>query len=195
MRRLALAVVLGMLLWGCAPTREVPPPPSGVELDALINVELNYQWQYVGLDPSQPRPTVERVRIVTPDEAEAVHGECVIAAGYEDFRTAPGAVFGGASRAQRLAIYTCVAQYPLAPSAFGLYSRAQLEYLYEHYQLAVIPCLLAAGVEVRDIPPREEFINPQPGSLFPWTPFSPLDHSRQLDYLAFEKCRYLPEGF
>ena len=44
-----------------------------IALAALSARELALQWQYVGLTPDAPRPTVERIRIVSMDEAEQGH--------------------------------------------------------------------------------------------------------------------------
>ena len=195
MRFTAVAAAVLLALCGCAPTQTLPPAPAGDELDELIAVELDFQWQYVGLPPDGERPAVERERIVSGAEAQAVHHDCMVDAGYEDYTDAVGAIFGGASIAMRVAIYECSARFPVPPSEFNLYSENQLEFLYDYYVTSVIPCLEATGVHVKDVPPRDEFVHPERFNLFSWSPFEGLESSSHTSYLASEKCRNVPEGF
>ena len=164
------AVAGALLLAGCASTVPVPPEPTGEELDALIARELDLQWQYVGLTPDAPRPAVERIRIVPMGEAEQVHRECMVEAGYGGFRVVEASIFGGASNLERLAIYTCSAQYPVMPANYGLFGEAELGYLYDYYRDVTAPCLEAAGVAVAGPPTREEYLASGSFSLGLWTP-------------------------
>jgi hypothetical protein len=194
MRWLAVVVVAVLALAGCAPVATVPAQPTGEELDDLIARELELQWQYVGLTPGDPRPTVDRIRIVSLDEAEHVHRECMVDAGYENFNVVAGAIYGGATTLERLAIYVCSAQYPVLPSAYGLFSAAQREYLYDHYVTVTVPCLESSGVRVDNVPSRAEFTASKEGVFSLWTPYDELDTQHQRAYLAESKCSYIPEG-
>ncbi len=194
MRPLALATLLLVMLSGCVPTRALPAPPIGAELDELIAAELDLQWQYVGLTPDSPRPTVERIRIVVGAEAEAVHNQCMIDAGYDEYGTDTSTYFG-ASNFERLALYTCAAQYPVPPSALGLFSVEQLDFLYDYYETSAVPCLKASNVPVDEIPSREEYLNPPPGQFFAWSPYGALRGEPLGDYVSQVKCPYYPEGF
>jgi len=72
---------------------------------------------------------------------------------------------------------------------------ARLAFLYEHYERTVIPCINASGVTVTEIPSRDEFITITAGNLFPWNPYSSVPIAqKRLDYLAFSKCKHLPDG-
>lgn len=195
MRFVALAALLLAALVGCAPVTPVPKQPTGDELDRLIAQELELQWQYVGLTPDSPRPTVERIRLVSMDEAEAVHRQCMVDAGYENFRLTEAAIFGGASTSERLAIYICSAQYPVPPSSYGLLSEAQLGYLYDYYIEVTVPCLESTGIDVTEVPDREQFVDSKTDLFTMWNPYSALGEQKQVTYLAQSKCSYVPEGF
>lgn len=194
MRLLALTALSLVLLTGCMPTRPLPPQPTGAELEELIALELDLQWQFLGLTPDSPRPTVEQIRVVSNEEAEAVHTECIIEAGYEDYGS-PTATAANADTFERLALYICAAQYPVAPSNLNLFSEVQLSYLYDYFSTTVIPCLRAADVAVDDVPSREEFIEGSRGKIYAWLPYGSLDHSPLDRYMILEKCPAYPDGF
>jgi hypothetical protein len=194
MRPFALAAVLLILVTGCVPTRALPPQPTGDELDELIALELDLQWQFLGLTPDSPRPAVERVRLVSDNEAEAVHKECIIDAGYENYGSSTATAVN-ASNFERLALYICAAQYPVAPSNLNLFSEEQLSYLYDYFETTVIPCLKAADVAVDDIPTRAEYIDGSRGKLFAWLPYGSLDNTPLDRYVVVEKCPAYPDGF
>ena len=193
LRASAALLALAVLLAGCAPVVEVPPEPTGDELDRLIDLQLDLQWQYVGLAPDAPRPAVERVRIVPMSEAEDVHRQCMVDAGYVNYRFASAAIFGGASNAERVAIYTCAAKYPTPPASYALFSEAQLDFLYDFYIEVTVPCIESTGISVAGVPSREEFMQPPTYVLDTWVPYRELEGD--LSYLAGTKCRYVPEGF
>jgi hypothetical protein len=193
MRFCSSLAVLAVLLAGCAPVSAVPPEPSGAELDALMALELDFQWRYVGLAPDDPRPAVERIRVISPTEAQTVYRQCMVDAGYEKFNVITASIYGGASTEQRVAIYTCTAQYPTPPSSYGLFSQAQLSFLYDYYVEVTVPCIESSGVAVTRMPTREQFVQP-PGYPFEtWVPYRELEGD--LGYLATTKCPYVPEGF
>ena len=189
----AAAVVL--LLAGCAPVAQLPPEPSGAELDALIAQELDFQWQYVGLTPDAPRPTVDRIRVVSLEEAEQVHRECMVEAGYGNFRQVTASIYGGASNLERLAIYICSAQYPVPPSSYGLFSDEQRSYLYDYYIEVTVPCIESTGLTVDSVPTREEFLAPETHMLGLWMPYRSVRTETDVAYLANTKCPYVPDGF
>ena len=191
---IACAVLL-VALTGCTSTVAVPAPPSGGELDRLIAQELDLQWHYVGLTPDAPRPTVEQIRIVSMDEAEAVHRECMVAAGYDNYGIVETAIFRQASSAERLAVYTCAAQYPVLPSSYGLFSEAQLDYLYDFYVTVTVPCIEATGIAVEGMPDRAEFVQSKDGVFALWNPYRGLSALKQGTYLASSKCSHVPDGF
>ncbi len=184
--------LLAVVLAGCSPVSALPPEPSGAELEALIALELDFQWQFVGLTPDTARPAVDRIRIVSMEEAEAVHKQCLLDAGYENVRV--NTTFG-ADRDERLAIYTCSAQYPTPPSTFGLFSEQQLDFLYDYFTRVTVPCLEANGVPVPEIPSREAFGTPSTQVKQVWIPYYSVDRDRDVSFLMADRCRYIPEGF
>ena len=188
-------LVAVLLLAGCVPVAQLPPEPRGAELDALIAQELEFQWQYVGLSATDARPTVDRIRMVSLDEAEQVHRQCMVEAGYEDFRQVTASIYGGAGADERLAIYTCSAQYPVPPSSFGLFSEAQRRYLYDYYTRVTVPCIESSGLTVESVPTREEFMAPQQHLLGLWHPYRSVRTETDMSYLSKTKCPYVPEGF
>jgi len=192
MRRASLAAVAVLLLAGCVPVSQLPPEPRGAELDALIAQELEFQWQYVGLVPGDPRPTVDRIRIVSLDEAAEVHRQCMVEAGYADFRQTAASIYGGASTDERLAIYTCSAQYPVPPSSYGLFSEAQLGYLYDYYVDVTVPCIEANGMTVTTVPSREQFVSAQRSLRRVWQPWDSVDFD---GVIPGGRCAHVPEGF
>ena len=194
MRPLVAALVL-LLATGCTQTLAVPGPPTGEELDRLIDRQLDFQWQYIGLTPDDPRPEVERIRIVPVEEAEAVYRQCMVDAGYERFNVITASIYGGASKEQRVDIYTCVAQYPTPPASFGLFSEAQLDYLYDYFMQVTVPCLEANGVPVADVPSRDEFGAPSSQLNQVWIPYYSVEPDREVSFLMGDRCRYVPEGF
>jgi len=190
-----LPIAAVLLLAGCVPVSQVPPEPRGAELDALIAQELEFQWQYVGLAPGDARPAVDRIRIVSLDEAEEVHRQCMVEAGYGDFRQVTASIYGGASTLERLAIYTCSAQYPVPPSSYGLFSEAQRGYLYDYYTRVTVPCIESSGLTVDSVPTREEFMAPETHMLGLWHPYRSVRTETDMSYLSKTKCPYVPEGF
>lgn len=192
MRFASSLVLLAVLLAGCTPVAALPPEPSGAELERLIALELDFQWQFVGLTPDSPRPAVDRIRIVSMAEAESVHKQCLIDAGYDSVRV--NSTFG-ADNYERLAIYTCSAQYPTPPSSLGLFSEEQLDFLYDYFMQVTVPCLEANGVTVADIPSREDFGAPSAQLKQVWIPYYSIEPTRDVAFLMRDRCRYVPEGF
>jgi len=188
----AIAAAVLLMATGCTSTLAIPAQPTGEELDRLIALELDFQWQYVGLTPDSPRPEVERIRIVSMEEAEAVHTQCLIDAGYENTRLT---TTFGADSYERLAIYTCTAQYPTPPASYGLFSEEQLDFLYDYFMQVTVPCLEANGVTVPDIPSREDFKVPSSQLKQVWIPYYSIDLDRDVAFLMTDRCRYVPEDF
>jgi hypothetical protein len=102
----------------------------------------------------------------------------------------------GSTNFERLALYTCSAQYPVAPSNMNLFSDAQLGFLYDYYQTSVIPCLRSAGVKVVDVPSLQDFEETANSQLYSaWSPYAELTASTLDRYIYSERCPNYPEGF
>jgi hypothetical protein len=170
-RRGLLAALLLVVLTGCVATTDAPPPPTAGELEALTRVELDLQWQYIGLTPDIVRPAVMIERYIDVDEIPIVVGGCMEDAGYPDYASATGNSISATDDLLRLALYTCVARYPLDPAVFGIYSLAERERIYDYYRDRLVPCIEAAGYQV-DAPSRADFLERTGGfTSVLWTPF------------------------
>jgi hypothetical protein len=191
------ATMVCIALAGCTPTRSVPPQASGSELQQLVDDEraLFRQW-YLYLVNAPPDPPVIPVeRVIAPSETQAVYGSCMDAAGYPNYGEPGATVAVEQSTDGQLALYICVSQFPVEPSAFGIFSRDQLDYLYDYYQQSLIPCLAASGHDVIDIPVRAEFLRRDPAQLYAWSPYGELTglSPKLLTSLA-ERCPEFPPG-
>lgn len=201
MRRAAVAAVASVLLLaGCA---QPPALPTGLTDDEVtaIFAEQNAQW-WMTIYPDEPLPVVERVEYINPFESTEIV-ECIIAA------HVPGVVADGGGfafqptdpvveRLYALAQYTCSMKYPYDPAfaeQLGLYSDAQLEYLYAYFTERLEPCLKSIGARVYLHPTREEFLANAP--YLSWNPYDAIEQPntaeewQQLDY----RCPPPPIGF
>ena len=173
---LAAAAASLVLLSACATE---PPPPTGLtdaQLAALARPILDAQWN--AIEPhlaGAARPSVERVRFVTPSEQVTAVAACLDGLGYADgamvfsadgfiIQTTP--ILDGVR--YQLDAYTCQAEYPVDPRVYGALSTAQLDYLYDYYRRWTIPCLNANDYPVPVLPTRQEFL--ETGSP-DWTPY------------------------
>jgi hypothetical protein len=184
-------------LAGCAPVRSIPPQASGAELEQLVGdeQELYRHWYlYMVKAPADP-PDVAMKRVIKSSEAEAVYEQCMAAAGYPNYGQSGTTVAVEQSDAGQLALYICVSQYPLDPSTFGLFSAAQLEYLYDYFHESLIPCLESSGFEITDVPDRADFLRREPAQLYAWSPYQTLHgiSPRTLAKLT-RRCPEYPNG-
>ena len=194
--RLLTAVAIAALaissLGACATaTRPIPPNPKGPELTELTNRELDLQWQYIGLTPDSPRPTVKVVRFIGPDEAKQVYSDCMTESGFP-FYGANGPT-DDADNYERLAIYICTAKYPQPPATYGLYSAAQHDFLYDYYLDTLIPCVRSSGIKLNDVPSRDEY---KSTTSFSWSPLDQLSKvGDDLRFVIESRCPAYPSGF
>ena len=182
MKRLAVALALLVGLTGCVQSRPLPPQPTDAEL-AVLNARVqDIQWQYLGFTPDAPRPDVEFVEYVQPEATAAAYGACMTDAGFPDYdpyATANDDV------GQTRALFVCISAYPLEPRYYNLFTTRQLEFLYDYYQEAVIPCLRGAGVDVGAIPTREQFTEPlRGGGAYLWNPWQRSGYLIQQTFLS-----------
>jgi hypothetical protein len=182
LRAAAGSLAAALLLTGCVQSRPLPPTPTDAELAQLNTRVQDIQWQYLGFTPDAPRPDVDFVRYVDPDDTAGTYAECMIDAGFPDYdpyATANDDV------GQTLALFVCISEYPLEPRYYNLFTTRQLEFLYDYYQEAVIPCLTGAGVDVGEIPTREQFTKPlQGGGAYLWSPWQGASELGQQEFLS-----------
>lgn len=187
MKRLAVALVLLVGLTGCVQSRPLPPVPAEAELAQLNSRVQDIQWQYLGFTPDAPRPEVEFVEYADPQNTASVYADCMIDAGFPDYdpyATANDDV------GQTLALFVCISKYPLEPRYYDLFTTRQLEFLYDYYQEAVIPCLTGAGVDIGAVPTREKFTRPlRGGGIYLWSPWQRMGELGQQEFLSLSlKC-------
>lgn len=200
-RRLgAWALVAGTLcLAGCtgAPEPESSPIPISVSEQEYLDAQWNIHVasRYSGLD----RPEVTPIRRVPRAEFPSIQAECIRAAGF-DAGVDPDDSYwysepGGQGEALALAVYVCVAEYPLAPE---FYQPLTTEQIGEHYDYLVgiaIPCLEGLGISVEDPPSRERYIETYFTSDV-WIPYGPITETvASIDewYEIIDRCPEFPK--
>lgn len=108
-------------------------------------------------------PSVDPVRIVTLDEWASVRVECLNEAGFPAYIDETGAVgmdFASPDQtsAYDLAVYVCMAQYPLDPRHSEELSDAQLEIYYNWLLEHPLACMRERGHPIADPPTLPTFI-------------------------------------
>jgi len=172
MRFVAIAAA-ALLLAGCsaAPTTE---PPSGLSDEEELSYAQSYALQWSGIEVPDA-PAVEVVAYIpSAGWGTAVSG-CMNAAGYADYSaTRTGMTYPSREDdAETLALYTCIARYPVQSDFSAYANKAQLEFLYDYFRDSLIPCLAAEGYIVPGTAPsREQFseFTVQPR----WNPYNAL---------------------
>jgi len=159
------------LLAGCVTAGEAVPEPTVHELETLNERVRQLQWQFLQFSPDSPRPPVDFVSFVDPANTEQAYAACMQAAGHEGWTPSNSSALGGPPIGERLDLYICIAQYPIAPSYYGLYTPAQLGAIYDYYRDSLVPCIRAAGVGVGEPPTRAEFVAIPKGFRVLWTPY------------------------
>ena len=182
LRVAAIVAATALLLTGCVQSRPLPPTPTDAELAQLNSRVQDIQWQYLGFTPDAPRPDVDFVRYVAPDDTADTYAACMTDAGFPDYD--PYATAND-NVGQTRALFVCISEYPLEPRYYNLLTTGQLEFLYDYYQEAVVPCLTGAGVEVGTVPTREQFSKPlQGGGAYLWDPWQGLGDLGQQEFLS-----------
>jgi hypothetical protein len=185
--RAAALVAAALVLSGC-----VSAPPAGLsesELDARHAIVLDRVWANTALEGIVDRPTVAVVATLrSTDWLKQVY-TCLGERSVADF----GLVFGRdsgfgiiavdgrtpLSDADQLSFYICTGKYRLdGVDVFAdqpLWSRAQLDYIYDYYLQWAVPCLLHNDFAVHYAPSREDFVDSQGR----WSPYGAMrdDHS------------------
>lgn len=154
---LVTALAATAVLAGCASPRALPPSATPAEVRAVI-AEQNRQW-WDSIAPGEPMPVIEPIEYADPKGINPGLNECM--------SSIDTTVQGSWDRA----MFTCSMLYPYdyaEPEAFGIYSRAQLEFLYDYFSRRLSPCLEFLGYEVPEGPSLEGFTA---GEFSGWTPY------------------------
>jgi len=140
---------------------------------------LDAQWGiYVSSRfPDATRPEIEPVRRVTRTEFPEVVAECLRDAGF-DAGTDPDGSFWFSSAPEQaeslaIAIYACIATYPLAPEYYQPFGEAQVGEHYDYLVNVAVPCLASLGYTSTAPPSREEYIETYNTSSM-WDLYAPI---------------------
>lgn len=172
MRVIAIAAA-ALLLAGCS-AAPVAEPLSGLSDEEELSYAQSYALQWSGIEVPDA-PAVEVVAYIpSAGWGTAVSG-CMNAAGYADYSaTRTGMTYPSREDdAETLALYTCIARYPVQSDFSAYANKAQLEFLYDYFRDSLIPCLAAEGYLVPGAAPtREQFtaftVEPR------WNPYNAL---------------------
>jgi len=125
---------------------------------------LDAQWGiYVSSRfPDAIRPEVEPVRRVTRTEFPETVAQCLREAGFDAGTDPDGSFWFSSTREQEealaLAIYECIATYPLAPEYYQPFTEAQIGDHYDYLVNVAVPCLAGLGYEASAPPTRDRYI-------------------------------------
>lgn len=170
MRR-ALAVVLVLVLSGCAPNA----PVLGDQQRAGIRSQLEGQaWTELHAHYVEAlRPSVTFGSVVADHDWPAAVARCLHLAGYTVDTTATGVEYVSGN-GQTLLEYTvnrsiCETSSPRLGAVAVYLDRGQLGDLYDYYTGFVAPCLAGAGEPTTEPPERQQFVD----RFFahPWHPY------------------------
>lgn len=177
--RAAALVAAALVLSSCASA-----PPVGLsegELDAYHATLLDQVWANTALEGIVDRPAVPVVSTLRSNDWLKQVYTCLGERSVDEFGLVYGSDSGFGiisadgrtqpSETDQLSFYICTARYRLdAVDAFAdqpLWSRAQLDYIYDYYAEWAVPCLLQNDFTVPYAPSREEFVDSQGR----WSPF------------------------
>lgn len=201
MRRVLAALAVLLLLTSCVPVREVPPPdPTEAEVEAWASDLDDWLWQESSLDDSL-RPPITHLFTTGAEWIDAVSG-CMRDRGYTayDPSTAGTVLYTfdpDNPDAENLDWYECQATYQADPMESGLMGGEMLDYLYRYNTRVLVPCLETHGIDVVDVPTREQagFL----GDFTGWNPYYWMRHRFDPDTnlehrLVFESCPAFPSA-
>ncbi len=165
--------------------------PSGTTTDSAASQEQSYQ-QYVdnqrdallSVHPDADIPEVDLIRYVSATDWAPAIVDCMLGQGFGASLLADGGVSydeppAGQEEAQAIAVYVCMAEYPVEPTSEQL-TEDQLRTLYDYYVNELVPCLADAGYDVIDAPSFETFRDSY--STSPWSPYSSVAPSTQAEW-------------
>lgn len=195
--RLTASVVV--VLSACAAPTPLPPGPTREEVLEL-RADENWDW-WQTMSGGQPQPQVEVEQFVSYELWPIYMQECVTDAGYTGITAEGDSIVFDLQPGQELevnrAYYVCFQKFPLEindSTSEGLYSKAQVSWLYDFFTQRVSPCLQMLGYAVDPAPDRETFID----SFYSyelWTPYA----SVQPGYLTWDsidrECPRPPQIF
>lgn len=150
-RSLAATIVALALVTACTASDE----DAGETADSQ-DVAQQQEQLAAGLGIENP-PTVDVIRIVTPEERGALVDACLAE---EGFPVGDGSQGFPESQLEafNLAQFVCMARYPVDPEVTGTWTEVQTAIQYEWTVNVLIPCLEGLGYVIANVPSREVFI-------------------------------------
>ena len=159
MKRPGVLVALaasGLLLAGCTPAPDLPPPMTYAEAKKRV-YEQNLEW-WNSMFPDEPMPEIEPIEFLDPLNPGTAGLQCLADAQLEgvvvDIETKSWSYEGNADRTalDRLQ-FTCALQYPYDvsdPEKIGYLSDEQLSWIWDYNRTRLVPCLRMLGFTVAD---------------------------------------------
>lgn len=157
-------LLVSLLLGGCQSTTDTDPEsphpeaePAAGSADPATERE---EWlaSYAAAHDIDPVPEVAVVHVVTPSESKAVVDECVVDQGWEQLPDSTFQYPSEQDQAFALAMYVCMASYPVDPTLTGPPDQDQWAAIYDYWMTETMPCLDAEGYELSEPPSRETFL-------------------------------------
>ena len=168
---LGAALVAALVLGGCATVTAPEPGFSDEEWAEYVHAQADVTWGYLGFAPDL-QPADSPVVVVSSAEYPAKYAECMNDAGFDRYHL-DGSIETDEdglivmSDAEWIASFDCSTHLSLSSHQNGTLNRAQREYAYDYYEQVLVPCLMNHGVELYEVPSREEFH----ASLGVWNPY------------------------
>jgi hypothetical protein len=197
------AVVVGisasaLLLVGCT-AAVTPRPPTDGELIEFAMQQSDKRWQSFGLLADMPKPEVSQITFSTLDNWAPTITECLTVAGFETSTSGGGfSIVDDESEVEaRVAMWTCMARYPLNPIETGYLSAEQALYMYDFYVNRLAPCLALMGYPSTPAPDREQYVGLLRSGAY-WNPYVvDWNQVRQTDREKWKRidarCGHLPD--
>lgn len=173
-------VLIGLVVSGCAasPSAAEPSntPTQSADGDAIQKRSLEALAKQYELDPA---PDVQVVRRVDKTEWASTQAECLQSAGFAvmarpdggvDTKDVPEAQLG---KPFGLAMYTCMAQYPIDAKYYVPYTDKQLETVYKYLRGPFSECVANLGYAKPDLPSLGVFVDSY-RSQDPFDPFGQI---------------------
>lgn len=191
----------GAVLCVSSCTSQVPGPDlpeiSTERAEELIEASRDGQWRLVtSRFPDAKRPDVAVVRQVDQSEWANAVVACMHDAGYtgtsvlEDGGIDWGLIPQGQGESQAVALYECIASYPLEPRFLESWNESQLRYLYAYVSGELRRCLEAEGISVAPAPSEQAFVD----SGGTWSPYIDVEVPRDRWYELNDLCPQFPDG-
>jgi hypothetical protein len=161
-------VAIVALLAGCAPQHTTPEGLSDAEVKAIYDAQQLQMWE--SYHQGETPPDVEFVRYLDP-ESGSVRTECMAEANIPGFSVTEEGWWSFQSTdlaTDRLfadAQYICALKYPPDPSnsdQMGLFSDAELDFIYHYMTDRLVPCVRLMGYSLREVPTRDAFMSSSP---------------------------------